>query len=122
MAGPMRADVGKLRDRILWQSPVRDQSPTGQTTLTWVDAITGTADHKVWCNVEFSMGRDQFRHDKQEPDHTHRVTIRGGNNVRHDWRGIWNGITLHVVHASPIETGINSEQVILCREIAPSTE
>lgn len=122
MAGPIKADVAKLRDRILWQSPVRAQSATGQPVVTWEDAITSTSDHKVWCSVETAGARDQFRHDQQAPDHSHRVTVRGGFDIRHDWRGLWNGIVLQVVHAPPVQTGITSEQVILCRDIAISTE
>jgi SPP1 family predicted phage head-tail adaptor len=116
MSGPIKKDIGKLRDRVAWYQPIRSRSATGQSVREW--ELVGSC----WSNVEIVSGRDTFRHDQQQPEHTHRITIRGGTiEVKHDWKAVWNGANLEVVYATPASTGIENEVVILCKEIAAST-
>jgi head-tail adaptor len=72
--------------------------------------------------VEAVTGTEQMNADHPLPQHSHRVTIRNRTkDVRHDWRGTWNGVVLNVVTVPPPDTG-DVWQVVLCQEKAQTTE
>lgn len=74
----MRA--GRLRHRIVLQSPTRTRDSTGGFTTTWTNEAT------VWAAIEPLSGREFFEIKQIQAETSVRVIIRHRDGITTDWR------------------------------------
>jgi head-tail adaptor len=115
--GPVGVGIGRLRDRVTLQSPVRTKGATGQQKVTgWADEAT------VYAQVTSeTAGRDVSTHAQQTAVGDFTVTVRGGIDVLEDWRVLWAGRVLAVVAVLRSGSGPANPMKLHCRELQGAT-
>lgn len=117
-----KGGVGRLRHRVTLRSPVRTKGATGQQKLTgWTPQGTYWASVTEIAAAGGGPGQEQTQADRQVPEATHLVEIRGGPAVLHDWSILWGSRQLNVLRVTGGGSGIANPLVIFAKEVPAST-
>lgn len=84
-------DIGKLKERVAIKSPTEVRSRSGETTLNW-DTTVAT----VWASVEGLSSRDIIQAQQANVIATHRIRMRHRDDVTHEHRIVWRGVTMEI--------------------------
>jgi len=106
----MRA--GKLRHRVILQSPGGERDAYGERQTTWTNEAT------VWASIEPLVAREQFLAAQSELSTTHRVRIRYSTEISGltaAWR-IKFGVRILVIDGIRNIEEKNKEFELLCTE------
>lgn len=101
--------AGKMRERVTFQSPSQQRSPSGETRLTWSDIAT------VWASVDGLRTADLMQAQQADVLATHKVIIRYRSDVDHTSRMIYRGRTMEL--SSVIDRNNREYLEILAREV-----
>lgn len=107
--------IGKLRDRVLIQSPVRTPDGQGGFVLTWQDVDT------VWATVRQLAGREYLLAQQLGTALSHEVSMRYRADVVPSWRLIHDGRVLDV-HSIANPDGRRRETLVLAEQVIPSVD
>lgn len=109
--------IGKMRERITWQSFTVSQDAVGEPIKTWANLATAPT---VWANVTPQPNGERFVSGGEQvlAELTLRVTIRYRTDLTVQMRGLWGSRTLLVENVFDP----NSQReflVLMCKEIQP---
>lgn len=102
--------IGKLTERVTFRAPAERRGLSGEATLNW-DTITAT----VWAEVGGLSARDIMQAQQANVIATHRIRIRGRDDITHLHRVEWRGTTMEI--ASVVDRGSGDYLEILAREV-----
>lgn len=106
----MRA--GKMRHRIILQSPGGAIDEFGERTTTWTDVAT------VWASIEPLTVREQFLAEQAQSSTTHKVRFRYDSSlstINASWRAKF-GTRVFVIDGVMNKDERNKEYELLCTE------
>lgn len=98
----MALSAGKLRHRVVLQSPVHNQDPvTGDVTTTWwTEAV-------VWAAVEPLSAREFIQSATEQGQIEARITIRFLAGIDPSWRAVHRGRIYNIHGALPdVDSGL----------------
>jgi SPP1 family predicted phage head-tail adaptor len=101
--------IGVMRQRVTIQSPQEVRSPSGETTLQWVDVAT------VFAQVEGLSSRDIMQAQQANVLATHKIRIRYRDGVTHLHRIKWRGRIMEL--ASVTERDKRTYLEMMAREV-----
>jgi SPP1 family predicted phage head-tail adaptor len=104
----VRMRAGKLRQRIILQSPTTTQNEFGDEIITYATAAT------VWAKVETTTGDEDVTAQRAEAWLQHTVTIRNYPGVLPTWRVVWGERTMEI--AAIIPDNVGREMQLVCSE------
>lgn len=107
--------IGKLRERITWQSFTVSQDAGGEPIKTWANLASNPT---VWANVQTQPSGERFVSggEQVQAELVQRVTIRYRTDLTVQMRGLWGSRTLLVENVFDP----NSQRqwlVLMCREV-----
>lgn len=100
---------GQMRERVLIQAPVTEQSPFGEATTTWADS------GEVWASVRGLSSREVLQAQQANAIVTHMIRVRFFPGLTHQHRLIWRGRTMEI--ASLMEREARTAHEIMAREV-----
>lgn len=100
---------GQMRERVLIQAPVTEQSPMGEATTGWEDV------GEVWASVRGLSSREVLQAQQANAIVTHVIRVRFFPGLTHQHRLIWRGRTMEV--ASLMEREVRTVHEIMAREV-----
>jgi SPP1 family predicted phage head-tail adaptor len=101
--------IGVMRQRVTIQSPQEVRSPSGETTLQWVDVAT------VFAQVEGLSSRDIMQAQQANVLATHKIRIRYRDGVTHLHRIKWRNRIMEL--ASVTERDKRTYLEMMAREV-----
>lgn len=101
--------AGRMRERVLFQSPTKTRSPSGEAKLSWSDITT------VWASVDGMSSRDIMQAQQANVMATHKIIIRYRSDVDHTSRLVWRDRTMEI--ASVTDRNNREYCEILAREV-----
>jgi SPP1 family predicted phage head-tail adaptor len=100
---------GQMRERVLLQAPVTEQSPFGEATTEWVDVA------EVWASVRGLSSREVLQAQQANAIVTHVVRIRFFPGLTHQHRLIWRDRKMEI--SSLMERETRTVHEIMAREV-----
>ena len=73
-------DIGKLRHRLILQSPTQTQGATGEVTVTYA------TDSTVWGSLRPLTGKESVAANQIGEEITYRAIIRYYSSIASEWR------------------------------------
>lgn len=106
MPGPLgpRSSIGRLRHRVLIQSPEPGRSKYGDEKHSWPAAEETAETTTVWCEVRAASGRELFASGQVQAQVSHRVTMRHRPGLTPKDRLVWvdgGNLILNIVAVLP---------------------
>lgn len=85
--------LGKLRQRVTLQKPVKAIGDYGADDITWTDVAT------IWANVMPLRGNEYYASMREETGVDFRIYIHYRTDVSHGWRLTYEGDEFDIVAA-----------------------
>jgi SPP1 family predicted phage head-tail adaptor len=102
--------AGKLRHRVILQTPTITANSYGEPIETFVNTAT------IWASVEPLSGRDYFKSMKDNAEITHKVTIRYRSDIKPTLRFLFGTRVFDILYFTlPDNRNISVE--CWCREV-----
>lgn len=101
-------DVGKLRERVTFQTSSETRNSLGETVPVWATFA------ERWASVEGVSSREALQFGQQNLSVTHRIRLRYLPGLSTQMRIQWRGRLLEIV--SLLEHGNRSEHELICQE------
>jgi len=102
-------DAGKLRERVIWQTPFETRNALGESGSSWSTFA------EVWASVEGVSAREYLLSGQQRIETSHRIRCRYVPGLKQSMRASWRGRTLEIV--TLLEHENRSEHEVICQEI-----
>ena len=84
-------DIGKLRHRLILQSPTQTQGATGEITITYSTSET------VWGSLRPLTGKESEAAGQVSEELNYRAVIRYNGNIATEWRISHDSKTYEIV-------------------------
>lgn len=106
--------IGKLRQRITWQSATVSQDAYGEPIKTWANLGTNPT---VWADIQAQPSGERFVSGGEQVQSVmrHKVKIRYRTDLTVQMRGVWGSRYLYIENVNDPD-GRKALLLVTCRE------
>ncbi len=112
MPSMLEFSAARATYRIKLQSKSATRNALGEEVVSWIDAITDTADHCVWAEVWPLKGREFFAAQSTQYAADVRFRVRYRSGLTREMRVIWGGEPYDITQIVNVGAGNRTTEIL----------